>query len=289
MHTGAGFRAGPGVLRLTGLVVVVAGAVEHGELLRQPWAPVVLGGALVAVVIAAGVGWVIGTRAATAASTAATAASEERRRLGRELHDRVAQDLAGLALRVDGLAAAGPGVGSARIASELGSETRRILRELRRCITDLRADGLADVSLATAMADHARQAADAVGITAHLSLSEASRRLDVGTELELLRISQEAINNVRRHASARNLWVDLRIDPPSATLCVADDGIGPPRFSGGSHPGTGHGLSIMRERAQAIGAALAVTGRPGGGTQVDVSISAPTMARRARRQMGDGP
>ncbi|MDP4015083.1 MAG: histidine kinase [Candidatus Nanopelagicales bacterium] len=254
------------------------------EIVEHSWTLLGLGGGLTVAMVGAVVGVGMGMRAAAAA----TAASAERRRLGRELHDRVAQDLAGLALRADSLASMPSPVGARNEATEMGSEARRILRELRRCISDLRDDGLADVSLATALADHSRQVADSAGMTACLSLSEASRRLDGATELELLRIAQEALNNVQRHSSARNLWVDLRIDPPSATMCVADDGIGPPSTRLPEDLATGHGMTIMRERAMAIGAALCVTARPGGGTQVDVSLSAPATVSRGARYRREG-
>ncbi len=89
---------------------------------------------------------------------------------------------------------------------------------------------------------------------------------------ETLRVAQEAIGNVRKHARARNLWVDLRSDGSHVELVVSDDGVGNAR------PREHHwGLQTMRERAEQVGACLEVTPRPGGGTVVTLrSATIPT-------------
>ncbi|MDZ7577471.1 MAG: hypothetical protein U0904_04770, partial [Candidatus Nanopelagicales bacterium] len=91
-----------------------------------------------------------------------------------------------------------------------------------------------------------------------------------------------------RPPSPQTRWVELRIDPPPATLGAAHDGIGPPSTRLPDDLATGHGMAIMRERAMAIGAALCVTARPGGGTQVDVSLSAPATVSRGARYRREG-
>jgi signal transduction histidine kinase len=85
-----------------------------------------------------------------------------------------------------------------------------------------------------------------------------------GTEAELLRIAQEALTNVRKHARARTVWVSLRVLAPSAFLRIADDGTGVPDDVGGHF-----GLAVMRERAGRIAATLSIRPRPGGGTVVE--------------------
>ena len=84
----------------------------------------------------------------------------------------------------------------------------------------------------------------------HLTLDEAPTRLRADVEAELLRIAQEAITNARKHAAARNLWVDCRTDPPRARLTIGDDG----RGHGTGRRDDSYGIAIMRERAQRIGA-----------------------------------
>ena len=85
--------------------------------------------------------------------------------------------------------------------------------------------------------------------------------------MELLRVAQEAVTNVRKHAQARNMWVECTVDAPRAWIRISDDGVGrqPARPQS-------MGLRGMQERARRIGAHLTVTDRPGGGTVVEVSI-----------------
>jgi signal transduction histidine kinase len=86
--------------------------------------------------------------------------------------------------------------------------------------------------------------------------------------VELLRILQEALANVRRHSGARNVEVGLRTDDESILIEVADDGRG---FDPGS-PRAGIGLSAMRERVEGLGGEIEVRSRPGEGTKVMVMV-----------------
>jgi signal transduction histidine kinase len=201
------------------------------------------------------------------------ATAEERRRVAREIHDGIAQELASLGYAVDELTSrAGQDrpdlVGSLR---ELRSELSRVITELRLSIFDLRTDVGPHTSLTAVLADHARTVGAQSGLTVHLELAETPARLRVETETELLRIAQEAITNARKHAEARNLWVTCRIAAPDAVLRVEDDGRG-------ITPGRedSFGFEIMRERAERVGGRLEVTGRPGGGTVVLVTTEPTT-------------
>ena len=107
-------------------------------------------------------------------------------------------------------------------------------------------------------------------MTVHLQLDESPQRLPVATEVELLRIAQESINNARKHADAENLWVTVSVHPPRARLIVEDDGSG---MGPGRHDS--YGLQIMRERATSLGATLFISERAGGGTRVEVGVGAP--------------
>jgi signal transduction histidine kinase len=86
--------------------------------------------------------------------------------------------------------------------------------------------------------------------------------------VELLRILQEALANVRRHSAARNVEVGLRTEDHAILIEVSDDGRG---FDPGS-AGAGIGLSAMRERAEGLGGEFEVRSRPGQGTEVKVRI-----------------
>jgi len=196
------------------------------------------------------------------------ATAEERRRLAREIHDGIAQELASLGYVVDDLAARARYLPDLETdLKALRSELSRVITELRLSIFDLRSEVHTTVSLGTALSDYVRQVGATSGLTVHITLDETPLRLPVDAETELLRIAQEAVTNARKHSDADNLWVTCRIDPPSAYLAVEDDGrgLGRPRDDS-------FGLEVMRERAERIGARLAVGNRDEGGAAVRVTL-----------------
>jgi signal transduction histidine kinase len=197
------------------------------------------------------------------------ATHEERRRLAREIHDGIAQELASLAYALDTLAI---DVDEARpVGAQVDSirhEVRRLVTELRMSLFDLRSEVDPDEGLGAAIGRHVRTVGTASGMTVHLSLNEAPVRLGAETEAELLRIVQEAVTNARKHSQAKNLWVTCTVDPPAASITVEDDGRGVTSHTNVSS----HGMAIMRERAARIRAELAVEPRLPGGTRVRVSV-----------------
>ena len=200
----------------------------------------------------------------------AWATVEERRRLSREIHDGIAQELVGLGFVIDDLAGHSTDLDTRSELDGVRAELTRMISELRLSIFDLRSQVEPSTGLGTALGDYVRQVGALSGLTVHLVLDEDVRRLGVETETELLRIAQEAIANARRHAHARNLWVTARVDPPHALLRVADDGVGL-----GPTRDDSFGLEIMGERAARIGATLDFRPRVGGGTIVEVVLGEP--------------
>jgi signal transduction histidine kinase len=195
---------------------------------------------------------------------------EERRRLAREIHDGIAQEIASLGYVVDDLSARSDDDGVSQDLLSLRGELSRIVSELRLSIFDLRSDVQPSAGLGAALSNYVRSMSTGTGITMHLVLDESSLRLPIEIETEVLRIAQEAITNARKHARARNLWVTCRVDPPRAFLRIADDGQGL-----GSPRGDSFGMEIMHERASRIGAELLIRQRVGGGTVVEVSLGEP--------------
>jgi signal transduction histidine kinase len=198
------------------------------------------------------------------------ATAEERRRLAREIHDGIAQELASLGYVVDDLAARARSIPHLEVdLKALRGELTRVITELRLSIFDLRSDVQTTIGLGTALSDYVRQVGVGSDFTVHLVLDEAPNRLPVDAETELLRIAQEAITNARKHANAENLWVTCSVNPPRATLRIEDDGggLGKPRTDS-------FGLEVMRERAERVGAKLTVMNREDGGTSVEVTLGA---------------
>ena len=96
-------------------------------------------------------------------------------------------------------------------------------------------------------------------------------RLDPGLEMTVLRIGQEALTNVSRHAQARQVNVSLRLADRAIRLTVQDDGVGIGSLQE-AYRLSSHGLKIMRERAQAFGGSVDIDSEPGKGTKVEARI-----------------
>lgn len=195
------------------------------------------------------------------------ATAEERRRLAREIHDGIAQELASLGYAIDDLVAGAADDEQANVFRGLRREVTRMVGELRLSIFDLRSEVQAQVSLGNALSDYVRQVSAGAAFSVHLILDEAPDRLPITVEAELLRIAQEAITNARKHADAEHLWVTCHVDPPFAHLRIEDDGRGL-----GTKRIDSFGLEVMRERADRLGGVLEVGPRDPRGTFVDVRL-----------------
>jgi len=200
------------------------------------------------------------------------ATADERRRLAREIHDGIAQEVASLGYIVDELVDDSVNPAHVEALQALRGELTRVVSELRLSIFDLRSEIIPQAGLGAALSDYVRQVGSRSTMTVHLSLDEAATRLTGGVEAELFRISQEAITNARKHSQARNLWVDCRVQPPFARIQVRDDGRGLRR--GGDEDS--FGMRIMQERASRIDARLDITapqnGGPPKGTTVTITL-----------------
>jgi PAS domain S-box-containing protein len=202
----------------------------------------------------------------------AAAATAERERLARDLHDAVTQSL----FSVSAIAEALPLVWERdQVAARQGLEelrwlTQGALAEMRNLLLELRPSALVEQSLeallhqlAEAMAGRTRMPVT-TEVTGDCVLPAAVR-------IALYRIAQESLNNVTKHARASKATIELCCEPGNARLCIHDDGRGfdPEQVEGG-----GLGMSIMRERAQAIAAQIGVDSQPGRGTRVQVEWQA---------------
>ncbi|WP_372733348.1 sensor histidine kinase [Nocardioides sp.] len=198
-----------------------------------------------------------------------SATAEERRRLAREMHDGVAQDIASLGYLVDALAT---GVTSKEQAERLDMLRERIsgiVAEIRRSVVNLRTSIGANESLGTAIGSIARNLSEVSGVPIHVTLNEHTQRLRPEVEGELFRIAQEAMNNAVRHAEASSIEVNCVVHAPEAVITVTDNG----RGLQASRP-TSHGLHIMQERAMLINASLEIGETPSGGLTVSVRVPA---------------
>ncbi len=201
---------------------------------------------------------------------------EERHRIAREMHDGLAQDLGYLNLKLAELEA---GV-SSRPPSALRAELRGMKKavagayeEVRQAIFGLRTMVSRGLGLVPTLAEYLHEFSDQTGIAVALKLAdEEAARLSPQAEIQLIRMIQEALANVRKHGQARHAWVTFDVDGGKAKITVQDDGRG---FDPGeaARPGrTSFGLQSMRERAESVGGSLEVASRPGEGTQVTIRL-----------------
>lgn len=203
------------------------------------------------------------------------ATTEERRRMSREIHDGIAQELVGLGFLVDDLAHDDADPHTREQVARIRDELTRIITELRLSIFDLRTES--GVGIQDALASYVNAVGTQSGLAVHVVLDEDGSRLPPGVGPQLLRIAQEAIANVRRHARARTLWVTYRVDEEGIVLRIVDDGRG---LLAPTETENHFGMTIMRERAESIGGDLTVRRRDGGGTVVELTAPASHPHRR---------
>jgi signal transduction histidine kinase len=192
---------------------------------------------------------------------AETAVLEERRRIARDLHDGLAQELAFIATRTRSLSEDADGAVVARAAERALDESRRAIAALTRAV---------DEPLDVALAQQAEELGGRLGIRVLLDL-EPVGIVASDTKEALLRIAREAITNAGRHGRPSKIVVSLG-NHNGITLRVSDDGRGfrvddPRVFAGGRY-----GIAGMSERAEALGGRVRLESRPYGGTKVEVWV-----------------
>ena len=211
------------------------------------------------------------------ARQALAAREEEQRRIGRELHDGPLQSLVLLWRRLDiSEGSTDPEVartiaGARELAEATADELRRISRALRPSVLD-------DLGLAAALKSEATALARRSGLSVRFATAGDEVRLPGEIELTLLRVTQEALHNVERHASATRVSVRLAWERDRVHLTVRDNGRGFDSMPSASDllDAGKLGLVGIQERVRLVGGSVSVRGRAGGGTTVDATI--PTHA-----------
>ncbi len=203
------------------------------------------------------------------------AQEEERRRLARELHDDTIQALIALKQRVQltQLAALHSAPESAAL-QEIASLTEQTIENLRRLTRALRPIYLEDLGLVTALEMLVREMGQILNINVEFHHHGMEKRLAPEVELALYRMAQEAFSNISHHAKATQASLNIYFTPSAVTIEIIDNGLGfdvpktPAEFAPSGH----FGLLGLYERAELIGAALAIHSIPGQGTQVNIKL-----------------
>ncbi len=207
------------------------------------------------------------------ATSLMTAQEEERRRVSRELHDQICQQLGSLAIEIGEFA-----------KQQLPEETQSRLRAFQGRVV-----ATSEESRHIAYSLHP-SILDDLGIVASLrSLCEAfSNEIKIAVEIStiglpgsvprelascLYRVAQESLQNVAKHASAKHVWFALTSRNKTLTLSIADDGIGFNLEAVKGHGGLG--LITMEERARLVNAELSIRSKPGHGTRIAIEVPLP--------------
>ncbi|MBI2843805.1 MAG: HAMP domain-containing protein [Armatimonadetes bacterium] len=202
------------------------------------------------------------------------AQEDERRRVAIDLHDGPTQKVSAAALALETsreLLRDRPQAAWSQIES-VESVLRRAVDEMRELVQNLRPTILDDMGLVTAIAQQVREVAIGANVEPRVTVKGDGTRMDAQKSATVFRVAQEALANVRKHANARNLWVEMETVDSTFQLTIRDDGHGF-AIREDSNPSPRHfGLMGMRERAEMIGGKLHISSAPGAGTTVTLSV-----------------
>ena len=217
------------------------------------------------------------TRAELAQANHEAGVLAERQRLAGDIHDTIAQGFTSIVMLIQAAETEiGGDPAAARRHLGLAAETaRENLAEARALVAALAPVQLDRGKLDDALRRLAGQTASQLGVSGDFQVGGSPRPLDTSAEVMLLRVCQEALANVRKHARARRAWVRLSYYPAMVRMEVGDDGAGfDPAVEGGGEVGGGYGLRGMRARVDEAGGLLTVRSAPGEGTSVCVEVPA---------------
>jgi len=199
---------------------------------------------------------------------------EERRRIAREIHDGVAQSLGYLNLKTKLVSDSVSSQNTVQALTELG-DIRQIVQDtyedIRESIDQLTTE-IRNLPIIPALANYIREFGDNNAIQIQFDVPKVFPQLSPIAELQLLRITQEALTNVRRHALATEVEIKLEKTKQTVEMLVKDNGQGFNLADLEKSPPGYHGLNIIKERAEGLGGSLNISTAPGEGTEVRVSL-----------------
>ncbi|MFW6776007.1 sensor histidine kinase [Nocardioides sp. CPCC 205120] len=214
----------------------------------------------------------------------------ERQRLAREIHDTVAQGLAGVVTQLQAAEDDPDPTSAARHRARAEQLARESLAEARRSVQALAPATLEDSTLPAALDGLVSRWSATHDVAAGLVISGEPRALHPEVEATVVRVAQEALANVGRHARAGRVGVTLTYTDTEVIVDVRDDGVG--FVVDAERPPTSFGLRGMRQRAERVAGRLDVESEPGGGTAVSAQLPAVwagVVAEPAPRRTGVEP
>jgi signal transduction histidine kinase len=228
----------------------------------------------------------VAENARLAAENAAAATLAERNRIARELHDTIAQGLTAVTMQIEAAQRAAerdPERMRARLA-RAHTLARETLADVRRSVWALAAPEIPGDDLGAALAEQARRFGERTGLAATYQHSGPPLDLPSDRAVQALRIVQEALQNVEKHADATRVELGSCINGVATRVWVRDNGCGFDPAAPHASAGSGFGLISLRERARLAGGDLEIASAPGVGTRVSLSIPAEGSGPEAQPQ-----
>lgn len=192
----------------------------------------------------------------------------ERQRLSRDIHDTLAQEFTSIIMHLSA-ARLGDSASTRTHLQQVEQAARAGLDESRRIIWNMRPQQLEGASLVESIEGVAARWSAENRVRVETAVTGSPHPLDESIETALLRITQEALHNIKKHAQARDVNITLSYMPDLLALDIADNGQG---FNKSRRNGRGFGLKTMRERAEELGGTLTIESELGKGTAVAVSL-----------------
>jgi signal transduction histidine kinase len=230
-----------------------------------------------------------GLQAQLLAQAREAGAGDERQRMAREIHDTLAQGLTGIITQLEAAKQTGRDAERGRRVDNATRLARDSLAEARRSVQALRPQALEDSKLPEALAGEVARWSATSGVAGEVETTGDARPLHPEVEVTLLRVAQEALANVAKHARASRAGVTLSYMEDVVTLDVRDDGAGfttpqpaAPQLAANGRSATdgGFGLIAMRQRVTRLAGQLEIESEPGVGTAVSASLPAIPLASR---------
>ncbi len=207
------------------------------------------------------------------------AIQRERERIAREMHDGLAQVLAYVNTKsqaIEELLADGRVTDARRQLAELAAAARSVYVDVREAILSLSTPVPLDRGVAAALEEYAAVFAESSKLAVpFLASPEAAKaRLSAAAQAEVFSIAREALTNVRKHARANRVSLNLVLDGQDLVLCIEDDGVGfeAELLAVGPERWPHFGLAGMRERAESVGGSIVWRSEPGRGAQVELHV-----------------
>ncbi|MFC1899354.1 sensor histidine kinase [Chloroflexota bacterium] len=199
---------------------------------------------------------------------------EERRRIAREIHDGVAQSLGYLNMKtkqVRNSLSVQDTVQALTDLSDIQQVVQNTYEDIRESIDQLTTE-IRNMPIVPALVSYTREFGNNNGIQVKFDSPRPFTELSPVAELQLLRIAQEALTNVRRHAQSTEVEIELEQNNETVDMLIKDNGLGFSLDDLEKSPPGYHGLNIIKERAETLGGSVDISTAPGEGTAIFISL-----------------